>query len=87
MTESCTICCSHSRQPVWKLLDIPSYIKKVTVFRNNISYSHWKVNTDTFQQNNDFNLNYSCRQTGRAKYILTVKRVMMDLVIKGKKKA
>jgi len=24
VTESCTICSSHSRQPVWKLPDTPS---------------------------------------------------------------
>jgi len=24
VAESCTICCSHSRLPVWKLLDTPS---------------------------------------------------------------
>jgi len=26
MAESYTICSSHSRQPVWKLLDAPSYL-------------------------------------------------------------
>jgi hypothetical protein len=32
--ESCTICISHSRQPVRKLLDTPSYCENTTVGRS-----------------------------------------------------
>jgi len=38
VAESCTICSSRSRLPVWKLLDIPSYIEESShgIFQNTI---------------------------------------------------
>jgi hypothetical protein len=34
MAQSCTICSSRSRRPIRKLLDTPSYVKKVHSNKN-----------------------------------------------------
>jgi hypothetical protein len=40
VTESCTIYSSHSRRPVRKLLDTPSYIILLARLSNNIDLHH-----------------------------------------------
>jgi hypothetical protein len=36
VAQSRAICSSRSRQPVWKLLDIPSYAVKINVYKSDI---------------------------------------------------
>jgi hypothetical protein len=50
--ESCTVCSSRSRRPVWKLLDIPSYKKtfhkkefECMIYQHRISYMGFEVFT------------------------------------------
>jgi WD40 repeat protein len=45
VAESCTICISHSRRPVWKLLDTPLHISLFSLFTlsfiNHFNFSDW----------------------------------------------
>jgi hypothetical protein len=42
VAENCTIWSSHSRWPVWKLLDTPSYIPAVNMNNTYLQPSSWK---------------------------------------------
>jgi hypothetical protein len=41
VADSCTICSSHSRRPVRKLLDTPSYLLGAILFGRPRTESHW----------------------------------------------
>jgi len=41
MAESCTICSSQSRRPVWKLLDTPSHLDSVLIHKHILVSPFW----------------------------------------------